>query len=75
MAANTVPVELYKEAHCIVANEPRLSDKTIQDAIAMFEDRRASNLPVISVGLLHPDIDTAINREAFDMLFLKPLKI
>ena len=43
MAVNTVPVKWYKEAHCIVANEPRLSDKTIQDAIAMFEARRASN--------------------------------
>ena len=38
MAANTVPVGLYKEAHCIIANEPRLSDKTIQDTIAMSEN-------------------------------------
>lgn len=75
MAANTVPVEFYKEAHCIIANEPCLPDTVIQDAIAMFEARRASNLPVVPTGLLHPDIDTAVNREAFDMLFIRPLKI
>lgn len=75
MVVKNVPMELYREAHCIIANEPFLSDTAIQDAMTLFNARRADNLPVIPTGLLHPDIDTAINREALDMLFLRPLKI
>ena len=49
MAENTVPMELYKEAHCIIANEPCLSDKTIPVAIAMFENTHmGTDFPCVS---------------------------